>query len=93
MIDKYFNYIVLGFLILIIVQPFFSVPKGITEEEEIYRLKIHDLNQEKAILLQNNDSLNSNLKKLKDEYHKIDSITANYNNNQVDSFFTDFFNR
>lgn len=93
MIKKYFEYIVLVLLAIVVLQGLFSTPNGITPEEELYRLKIHDLTQEKIILINENDSLNNKLDKLKNNYHEVDSITADYNNMQVDSFFSNFFAR
>ena len=84
-------YIIIGLLVIIFIQGFFSVPKGITEEEELYRLKIHDLNQEKVIQLEIINNLQNKINSFKDEKNKIDSITDGYSNNQLDSFYTDFF--
>jgi hypothetical protein len=92
-IKKNFEYIVIGLILIVFFQGFFSVPKGITPEEEMYRLKIHDLNQEKAELLKKNNDLEIKINSFKNEYNKIDSITNDYSNLQVDSFFTEFFNR
>ncbi len=93
MIKKNFEYIVIGLILIVFVQGFFSTPQGISEEEEMYRLKIHDLNQEKAELLKQNNELEIKINSFKNEYNKIDSITNDYTNLQVDSFFTEFFNR
>jgi uncharacterized protein YlxW (UPF0749 family) len=90
---KYFNYIVLGLLVIIIFQGFFSVPKGVSEEEVAYRLEVQRLSNEKTELLKVNNELENKIKSFRDEYNKIDSITNSYSNNQIDSFFTEFFNR
>ena len=63
--NKYFNYIVLGLLVIIFIQGFLKAPEGISEEEEMYRIKIHDLNQEKIILLQKIDTLKNQYEVIK----------------------------
>jgi len=93
MINKYFNIIVVVLLVLVLIQGFFSPIEGITPEEEIYRLKIHDLNQEKAQLQAENNELHSQLKNFEDEIIKNDSIIHNSSVEQLDSMFTDYFTR
>jgi len=85
------NHIIVGLLVIIFIQGFFKGQEGISEEEELYRIKIHDLNQDKTILLNDINKLESKINKFKDEKSKIDSITDNYSNNQIDSFYTEFF--
>jgi len=54
---KYFEYIVIVLILIVIVQGFFTVPSGVSEEEEIYRIKIHDLNKDKLHLKTKIDSI------------------------------------
>ena len=85
--------LILALLVFVILQGFFKSPEGISPEEELYRLKIHDLNQEKTILLQSIDTLETKINTFKDERTKIDSVTDGYTTNQLDSFYTDYFSR
>ena len=91
--SKYLNYIVIGLLVLIAFQGFFNTYDGITPEEEVYRLKIHDLNKEKAKLLHDNKRLNNKLKHFENEILKNDSIIDNSTSEQLDSMFTNYFER
>lgn len=93
MLNKYFNYIVLGLIVIVIVQGFFTVPSGMSEEEHAYKLKIHDLKQERAELLNKNTELEEKLNSFEDEILKNDSIIDNATSTQLDSMFTDYFNR
>lgn len=90
---KYFPYIVIGLLVLIACQSFFNTYDGITPEEEVYRLKIHDLNKEKTKLLHDNKRLNNKLKHFENEVLKNDSIIDNSTSEQLDSMFTNYFKR
>ena len=47
MIKKNFEYIILSLVLVVLIQGFLKAPEGISEEEELYRIKIHDLNQDK----------------------------------------------
>lgn len=91
--SKPLTYIIIGLLILIIAQGFFTTPEGITPEEELYRLKIHDLNQEKAELQLENLKLHTKLNDFENEILKNDSIIDNSTTEQLDSMFTDYFKR
>jgi hypothetical protein len=93
MINKNSTYILIGLLLIVIFQGFFEAPKGISPEEELYRLKIHDLGQEKLILIKQNDSLNNKLNSFENEILKNDSIIDNSTNEQLDSMFTEYFKR
>jgi len=85
------NHIILGLLVIIFIQGFLKAPEGISEEEEIYRIKIHDLNQEKVALKIEIVKRDSQINTFKNERTKIDSIVDGYSVNQLDSFYTDFF--
>lgn len=89
MIKKYFEYIVLGLLLVVIIQSYF-ITSGVSEEEVNYLLKIKDLEQEKELLLKENDELESKIINFKDEIIKNDTIIDNYTKLQLDSFFTDY---
>ena len=93
MIEKHFNKAVLSILLVIFVQGFFKGTEGISPEEEVYRLKIHDLNQEKTELLNNIHHLENNLKSFEHEILENDSIIDNSSHDQLDSLFLDYFNR
>jgi hypothetical protein len=92
-VSKLFTYIIVGLLILILLQGFFTPLDGITPEEEIYRLKIHDLNQDNAKLEYENMKLHTQLNNFEDEILKNDSIIDNSSVEQLDSMFTDYFGR
>ena len=83
--------VILLFLLFDSFNPFSS--RGINEAEELYRMKIHDLNQEKVILLKENNQLETKINDFKNERSKIDSITNGYSNVQIDSFYTKYFER
>lgn len=90
------NIVTILLIIVLIVQVggmFFSVPEGMSEEEYLYRIKVHDLNQEKAELLKINNKLEYKIKTFKDEILKNDSIVGSYSNEQLDSAFSDYFSR
>lgn len=91
MIKKNFEYIILSLVLVVFIQGFFKAPEGISEEEEIYRIKIHDLNQEKVALKIEIVKRDSQINTFKNERTKIDSIVDGYSVNQLDSFYTDFF--
>jgi hypothetical protein len=88
---KYFQYIVLGLLVIIILQGFFTVQKGVSEEEVLYQLEIQRLNIEKTELLKKNSDLENKINYFKDEILQNDSITDNYTKPQLDSFLTNYF--
>lgn len=69
--NKHFNYIVIGLLVLVFLQGFFHSPEGITENEHRLMLKIHDQSQEIILQkkLRNQDKLK--IKLFKDEIIKI----------------------
>jgi len=91
MLDKYFNYIAVGLLAIILVQGFFVTPSGMSEEEHLYKLQIHDLKQEKDSLLSKNTELEAQLISFEDDILKNDSIIDNATSTQLDSMFTDYF--
>jgi len=83
--------LILLFLLFDSFNPFSE--RGINEREEIYRLKIHDLSQDKIILQRENNNFQTKINDFKDERNKIDSITDDYNSIQIDSFYTEYFKR
>jgi len=85
------QYIIIGLLVLIFVQGFFSVPEGISESELEYRLEVQRLNDDKQRLLKKNYELENKINSFKDEIIKNDSITDNYSKPQLDSFLTNYF--
>jgi predicted nuclease with TOPRIM domain len=93
MLKKYFEFIIIGLLILLFVQGFLNSPEGISEKEKDYLITINSLENDKTQLLKENSNLEAKINTFKDDYKKIDSVTNAYSNNQLDSFFTDFFNR
>ena len=88
MIQKYFSYIVIGLLIVIMGQGFLN---NNDSNDDLYKERIAQYQKEKIEDLQKIDSLDNKLNIFKHEVHKIDSITSNYSNTQIDSFYTDFF--
>ena len=94
-IMKYFNQIALGLLIIIIVQGFFTVPNGISEEEALYMLEVQRLNSEKTVLLK---EINYYERTINDFQNQFDSIK---NDNSIDTatisqlndLFTDYLNK
>tara|TARA_R110000744_G_scaffold148351_1_gene261371 strand:- start:4781 stop:5050 length:270 start_codon:yes stop_codon:yes gene_type:complete len=88
MIHKYFTYIALGLLSIIMIQGFFN---GNTSNSELYQERINNYKKEKIQDLQAIDSLQNKFNTLKNEVHEIDSITSDYSNTQIDSFYTEFF--
>ena len=91
MIKKNFEYIVIGLILIVFVQGFFSVPEGISESELQYQLEVQRLNDEKQLLLKKNNELENKINSFKDEIIKNDSITDNYSKPQLDSFLTNYF--
>ena len=57
MIKKYFEYIVIGLILLVFVQGFFSVPEGISETELMYQLEVQRLNNDKMTLIKKYNDL------------------------------------
>ena len=77
--NKYFNYIVIGLLLILFIQGFFKITEGISEEEVLYRIEINELN---------NHKINSN--KLIDSLKNTNTIYENFydsleNDNSIDS--------
>ena len=64
---KYLPYIIIALLVLNLLQGFFSTPKGISESEMTYRLKVQRLNDDKVALFKANNKLESKLNYFKDE--------------------------
>jgi len=79
MIEKYFKIVALLLLVGILVQGFFMPLEGISPEEELYRLEIHDLNQDKVIKNKMIDSL-LNTNKIYENFY--DSLE---NDNSIDT--------
>jgi hypothetical protein len=85
---------VLVFLVVFVaLQGFFKTPEGINPEEELYRLKIHDLNQEKAQHLKTIKGLETKINNFENEILQNDSIVNSFTNDQLDSAFADYFKR
>lgn len=86
------NYILLGGVTVLIFLQFFDAPEGISPEEELYRLKIHDLNQAQA----EKDSIINDLELKNTTYENafdsiknsatIDTATVN----QLNGYFADY---
>jgi len=91
--EKYFKYIVIGLLLVLILMRFFETPKGISESEMTYRLKVHDLNQDKLELLKENNKLESKLNYFQDEIIKNNNAIDSFTIVQLDSSFAAYFNR
>lgn len=83
MFDKYFSKIVVGLLVVLLIQGFFETPSGISQEEEAYRLKIHDLSQEKLIqlnkinVLTNENQIYENFYDSLEADHSLDTVKSN----------------
>ena len=88
MIEKYFSYIAIGLLVIIMFQGFLN---GNDSNYELYEERINEYRRKNIEDLKKIDSLENKINTFKDEALKIDSITNNYTNNQIDSFYTDFF--
>ena len=86
--NKYIPYIIIFLLVIIMGQGFLN---GNDHNYELYENRINEYRQKNIEDLKKIDSLNTKLNTFKDEVHEIDSITSNYSNNQLDSFYTDFF--
>ena len=91
MINKYFNYIVIVLLLILFCQGLFSVPKGISEEEHLLMVRLHDLNQENILLIKKNNQYESNILKLKNEILENNNFVDSASNEQIDSLFADYF--
>lgn len=80
---KYFNYIVLGLLVVIILQGFFTVPKEVSEEEVLYRIALDSLKDERikdlTIIneLENKNRIYENFYDSLKNDNSIDTFTAN----------------
>jgi len=85
--------IILLLLIIIVFLQFFKSPEGISEEEVAYKLKINDLNNDKMILLRENNKLESKLSYFKDEIIKNNATVDSASIEQLDSMFATYFNR
>ena len=83
--------IVIILLILVFAQGFFDSPFKYDEGALEYQQKITKLTEDKINLLDSINGYETKINSFKDEKNKIDSITDGYSNNQVDSFFTNFF--
>jgi len=94
MFEKAFKYIVLGLLCIVVIQGFFKTPDGIMPEEEAYRLKIHDLNQEltelKKIDYEKEELINQFITK----YDSIKGSSVNDTStiNELGGFFREYVN-
>jgi len=91
MIQKYFSYIALTLLAIIMIQGFLNESND--EAGELYRNRIEELTSQKIDLIQQNNDLENKIKTFKDEILKSDSIVSNASNEQLDSMFTNYFNR
>lgn len=87
--------IIVILLAVLVLNSFISwfIPQGMTNEEHELKLKLHDLEIEKAVLEDHNDRLEFKIKGFKDEIIKNDSVVDNATNEQLDSLFSDYFNR
>lgn len=87
--------IIVILLAVLVLNSFISwfIPQGMTNEEHELKLKLHDLEIEKSIMEDHNDRLEFKIKGFKDEIIKNDSVVDNATNEQLDSLFSDYFNR
>lgn len=90
---KYFEYIVVGLLIVLLLQGLFSVPEGVSDAEVEYRIEIDRLKNKNIELLNKNNELENNIKRFQNEVIKNDSIIDNADNKQLDSLLTEFFSK
>ena len=88
---KYFPYIVLVLLAVIMFQGFLNKPYD--EWLQDYRNRIDSLTRDKIELMQANNDLELKINNFKYEIIKSDSIVSNATNEQLDSMFTNYFNR
>lgn len=89
------EYIILILLFLMVINSAVSwfVPVGMSNEEHALKLKLNDLEQEKVVLKKKNNQLEFKIKSFEYEILKNDSIIDNANIYQLDSMFTNYFNR
>jgi hypothetical protein len=90
---KYLNKenIIIGLLVLVFAQGFFSNPFEYDSGALEYQLKITKLTEDKINLMDSINGYETKINNFKHEKSKIDSLTNNYTDNQVDSFFSNFF--
>ena len=93
MIEKYFSYIAIGLLVIIMIQGSFNKGNDFNEENKMLKGAIDNLTQDKIKLLQKNDSLHDKIYSFEDEILKNDSIIDNSTNEQLDSMFANYFKR
>lgn len=85
---KYLPYIIVSLLLLNILQGFFSTPKGISESEMAYRLKIQQLSDEKVAIIKENNRLELKLNFYKDELIKKNNGVDSLDINELNTMFT-----
>ncbi len=87
MLNKYLTKenLIIVLLIYLIGSGFFSSSEGISPEEELYRLKIHDLNQEKALLLKKNNQLEFRYEEITRNIHSDSLIIWSADRDKRDS--------
>jgi hypothetical protein len=82
-VNKYLPHILITAFVILFVQGFFKGPEGMSEEEHLYKVKIHDLNQEKiesmkAIEeLQKKNQIYENFYDSLEADNSLDTATAN----------------
>lgn len=82
------------FSLLLVVNLFgLFVPQGMSEDEHLLKLKMHDLEQEKVLLLKQNQQYEYKIKSFENEILKNDSVIDNATTDQLDSLFSDYFGK
>ena len=93
--EKVAKYILPALLIIVIATNLLSafIPRGMSEDEHLLKVRLHDLEQENIILEKANNQYEVKIKKFEDEILKSDSVISNASIDQLDSLFADYFKR
>ena len=85
--------IIIGLLVILVINSIIGwfIPKGISYDQLETEIKLHDLEQQKAIWTDENDRLQFKIKSFKYEILQNDSIVDNADIHGLDSMFTDYF--
>ena len=94
-LDKILKYATPILLALIFSSELIGIfaPQGMSQEDHEYQLRIHDLEQEKAEIAKENKKYEEQIENFKNEILKNDSIIDSANISQLDSMFTNYFER
>lgn len=92
---KYSNYIIPGLLILLLAINVFGLftKNGMSEDEYVLKVRLHDLQQEKVVLLKQNQQYEFKIKSFENEILKNDSVIDNATVDQLDSLFSNYFDK